>query len=867
MTADIAALGLSVDSAQVSRASAELQTFGQSARGAEQASQTFARGSSQAAAATAQLAQRVQASVSRAEALERGLTDVTRQSGLASYQMTNLAFQINDVATMAAMGAEPLRILASQGGQFYQILASSQGGVSGGLADLASRLAALVTPARLVFGGIAAGAAAAVISLTQYLEAQREVQLALVGTGSAAGLTAQSIDLIATRAANARQATVGEAREMALAFAATGQVGDEIAAKAIAMGRNVGKIFGESSTEAAVRLARALADPAKGLDDLDKRLSAFDDATAEHIRNLSAVNDRLSAQRLLLENVGRATQVASEMTSGWEYAWRRVYVEASKLWDLLGRNVARELGLESMTQRVDTLKKEIAELSTNWWGYGETLNRVNIASKTAELQRLTTALNLMNQGLAANRDSRVLGDSIRSVVPDLATLQGLNNELAKLRSLAQQPGTFERVDATTAANLGRALEIRQAQIAAFKTAMGLAQEEHDLEMRRIAARTPAERAELVYLETRNRLMRSGQFTGNEAEQAAAFSRTQMLAQASEDLRRSQEQQLLSASQRTSLAALELKLVGQNAEVQDRVRAQAELRNQAEQEALRLYGNKDAYDKKHLAALQEEAAMQARINQEIRSRTLMQDIQFERDQMSRTAMESEVYNRLRSAGMLTNGEIQGAAAEAAAAQIRLNYTIRESINMSKDFASGFVRDLMAGKTATEALANSLNRLAQKLMDLALDNAFSALLGGGGGTNALGGLLGGALKPGGAASVPTFHSGGVAGVNDNNPRRLVSTSAFAGAPRYHSGGIAGLRPGEVPAILQRGEVVLPVGGAMRGGGGVSVPVQISIDARGAEQASVNQLIATVQDLKDSLPREIVRTVRQAQDRKVI
>ena len=32
------------------------------------------------------------------------------------------------------------------------------------------------------------------------------------------------------------------------------------------------------------------------------------------------------------------------------------------------------------------------------------------------------------------------------------------------------------------------------------------------------------------------------------------------------------------------------------------------------------------------------------------------------------------------------------------------------------------------------------------------------------------------------------------------------AFAAAPRMHSGGVAGLRHDEVPAILQRGEMVL-------------------------------------------------------------
>jgi hypothetical protein len=32
-------------------------------------------------------------------------------------------------------------------------------------------------------------------------------------------------------------------------------------------------------------------------------------------------------------------------------------------------------------------------------------------------------------------------------------------------------------------------------------------------------------------------------------------------------------------------------------------------------------------------------------------------------------------------------------------------------------------------------------------------------------------------------------------------------FAGAPRYHGGGLAGIRPDEVPAILKRGEEILP------------------------------------------------------------
>jgi len=43
----------------------------------------------------------------------------------------------------------------------------------------------------------------------------------------------------------------------------------------------------------------------------------------------------------------------------------------------------------------------------------------------------------------------------------------------------------------------------------------------------------------------------------------------------------------------------------------------------------------------------------------------------------------------------------------------------------------------------------------------------------------------------------------------PTRVAPAALFAGAPRFHGGGMAGLGPREVPAILERGETVLPRG----------------------------------------------------------
>ena len=84
-------------------------------------------------------------------------------------------------------------------------------------------------------------------------------------------------------------------------------------------------------------------------------------------------------------------------------------------------------------------------------------------------------------------------------------------------------------------------------------------------------------------------------------------------------------------------------------------------------------------------------------------------------------------------------------------------------------------------------------------------------------------------GSGTSYPTmngnvFHTGGIAGAGGRT--KAVSPLAFANAPRYHVGGIAG---NEVPAILERGEEILPEYSPRhrknyKGGGGVIVNVNV-------------------------------------------
>jgi GH24 family phage-related lysozyme (muramidase) len=113
-------------------------------------------------------------------------------------------------------------------------------------------------------------------------------------------------------------------------------------------------------------------------------------------------------------------------------------------------------------------------------------------------------------------------------------------------------------------------------------------------------------------------------------------------------------------------------------------------------------------------------------------------------------------------------------------------------------SSFVQDLMAGKDAGEAFSGMLKRMAAQIADMAIQMLIikplmNSLFGGVGGVGGLGAGL--------------FEGGGTVGMSGRRDGRNFSPALWAGAPRYAKGGMVGLRPGEVPIIAHKGEIVVP------------------------------------------------------------
>jgi len=85
--------------------------------------------------------------------------NIAKQAGLARHELVNLSRQIQDVGVSLASGQSPFTVLIQQGTQVADVFANSNGTVRG----FASQIASVLTPTRLVVGGLVGLAAGATL--------------------------------------------------------------------------------------------------------------------------------------------------------------------------------------------------------------------------------------------------------------------------------------------------------------------------------------------------------------------------------------------------------------------------------------------------------------------------------------------------------------------------------------------------------------------------------------------------------------------------------------------------------------------------------------------------------------------------------
>jgi hypothetical protein len=182
-------------------------------------------------------------------------------------------------------------------------------------------------------------------------------------------------------------------------------------------------------------------------------------------------------------------------------------------------------------------------------------------------------------------------------------------------------------------------------------------------------------------------------------------------------------------------------------------------------------------------------------------------------MDETALAEE---KLRAYIEESNREIE---VEKNAFNVMTELSERTAWAMQENFSTFFFSAMKGELTSFKDLALSifdtvLKAFADMAAQMAVQKLFGVALG------AFGGGAGAALGGFSMTGASVTHTGGLMGTTPT-PKRNVPSWMFNGAPRLH-GGLAG---DEFPAILQRGETVIPKNGNASGGMTSNVNINIS------------------------------------------
>lgn len=347
---DIAALGLSIDSAPVERAVSALRQLPGAARGAsagvDQLAGSAEREARAVTASTTSLganARAMQMSGSATRAATAAVNDNAKAMAALGFQTKQTLVQLPDIIQGIASGQGVFRTAIQQGGQLVQIYGMGPGGVGGSLRQVGSELAAMVTPMRLLGGG----AVALGVALLAGLNSWKNFALQLDDLAHAAGTTTQEMAKLQAVASfkGIGQQDFASGMEKFAAATYEAQTGTGELAKLL---RANGQTVGDTATN-----IERVADLIKNAGSDQQRLQLLQQAglpaTMEWVRLLSQGADGIKKAKDAAAEFGGAANdqlvaKAREFDEAWNKAWtnfglqaKNAVVGASNLLDQLSQ--------------------------------------------------------------------------------------------------------------------------------------------------------------------------------------------------------------------------------------------------------------------------------------------------------------------------------------------------------------------------------------------------------------------------------------------------------------------------------------------------------------------------------------------------
>jgi lambda family phage tail tape measure protein len=811
--------------------------------------------------------------------------------------------ELRDVGDAGSRSLKRIEDAARPASRALQALDGVAGEVRGNLEGMAGRLGPLgaglsrVGPAGLAAAAALAGVGLALTrSFQEAAEADRSyrrLEAVLKATGHASGLTAGEIGAFSEAMEASTLVTAEAVQDAAAVLATFRSVSGETFTRALSLAQDLATVFGSDLASAATQLGKALEDPTQGLTALRRVGVSFTESERELIAAMVDTGRTAEAQRLILDalekqvggaaaaEAGGLTGATNRLQDAWgnlleaigrtpviaSVAQGALNLLSSGIEGITGALAEEPIGarIDAATARLQRAKEDLAQLESggaNTPLLGQRFATEEQRHRVAALEKELAALTRIGEEAAtaaeAEKARAEAGRKAAEAERLREALTGQRRDLDKaLDQLASTPA--ERI-----ALVNRELEETRKKLQALKAPDGSNTGDTDAALRQaeeIARRKIAQINQPAADEARRAQEQAARKAA--ADAAAAERAYQANAKVIDDLARQlatfgdeRRQFVDQALERLSAAATDT----QEKEVQRLANALFDEREAREQlaetlrqeEALRQEGARLIAETRTPA--EQLAATIARLNElqragaidaETHGRALV-DAYAE---MDRSAEDALATSREWQDGM--SRALQDYADRATDTAANAEQVTTQAFAHMEDALVSFVQ---TGKMDFKGLADSIiadiTRIA--IRQAIVGPLAGALFGGGaaaGGAGLLGGLFGGGAGAGAAAGADAaaagapyalvWHQGGVVG-HDTAPRRPVDPVLFLNAPRYHSGGRVGLSPNEVPAILERGETVIPKGRALQSASG-GVTVYMTVNARDAEsfRKSENQI----------------------------
>lgn len=222
-------------------------------------------------------------------------TGATRSAAGSTGQMrnalTNLSFQVNDVATSLASGGDAARVFAQQGGQIFQVFQQG-GGARAVLGAAASAIGSMITPMTVAAGAAIALTAAVGALFARALNAQnatRQFDVILEGLGKSGQATGADLEKAAQRLRDVGL-SAAEART-AIAQAIREGIKPAEAEKIVRIGQDLNTVLGEGSLEQFITAAAKGGEP---LRQFAVKLGIISDTAQDSAREIRAASSSVS---------------------------------------------------------------------------------------------------------------------------------------------------------------------------------------------------------------------------------------------------------------------------------------------------------------------------------------------------------------------------------------------------------------------------------------------------------------------------------------------------------------------------------------------------------------------------------------------